>query len=57
MSNMFYDCSDLTHIKCKQSFKDWCITNQTNISLPEAMINGTVGNDSSYNWEIVDYSE
>ena len=57
MSRFFFKCTKLTHIKCKQSFKDWCITNQANISLPEAMVNGTVGNDSSYNWEIVDYSE
>ena len=54
MSNMFYGCTNLTHIKCKQAFKDWCITNQDTIKLPTAMRNGTVGNDSSYNWEIVD---
>ena len=54
MISMFSNCIKLTHIKCKQAFKDWCLTNQTNIDLPETMVNGTVGNDSSYNWEIVE---
>ena len=34
---MFYDCNKLTHIKCKQVFKDWCTVNQSVISLPPAM--------------------
>ena len=56
MGNMFNNCNKLTHIKCKQAFKNWCITNQTNISLPTAMVNGTVGAvGSGSNWEIVDY--
>ena len=56
MGNMFNNCNKLTHIKCKQAFKNWCITNQTNISLPTAMVNGTVGGvGSGSNWEIIDY--
>lgn len=48
MSKMFADCSSLSHIKCKQAFKDWCITNQDTISLPDAMREGGSGT-----WEIV----
>ena len=33
MSNMFNSCTKLNHIKCKQAFKDWCIANNTKISL------------------------
>ena len=47
-ADMFRDCDNLTHIKCKQAFKDWCITNQGMISLPIAMIEGGSGT-----WEIV----
>lgn len=47
--NMFYNCNNLTHIKCKQAFKDWCITNQDKISLPTAMREGGTGT-----WEIVE---
>ena len=47
-SNMFNNCDKLTHIKCKQAFKDWCITNQDNIYLPTAMREGGSGT-----WEIV----
>ena len=47
-ADMFRDCDNLTHIKCKQAFKDWCITNQGMISLPAAMIEGGSGT-----WEIV----
>ena len=57
MNDMFRKCDKLTHIKCKQSFKDWCIANKDTINLPQAMIDGTVGTDSSCNWEIVDYVE
>ena len=46
--DIFRDCDKLTHIKCKQAFKDWCITNQGMISLPTAMIEGGSGT-----WEIV----
>lgn len=45
----FSGCSSLNHIRCKQSFKDWCITNQDEISLPDAMREG--GNGT---WEIID---
>ena len=45
---MFNRCNKLTHIKCKQAFKDWCITNQDTISLPTAMREGGSGT-----WEIV----
>ena len=47
-SDMFYNCNKLTHIKCKQAFKDWCITNQDTIALPTAMREGGSGT-----WEIV----
>lgn len=46
---MFNNCSNLTHIKCKQSFKDWCWINQDEIELPTAMRNGGNGQ-----WEIVE---
>ena len=48
-NNMFLGCDSLNHIKCKQSFKDWCITNQDEISLLTAMREGGSGT-----WEIVD---
>ena len=48
MSNMFNGCNSLNHIKCKQAFKDWCITNQDSIQLPTAMREGGSGT-----WEIV----
>ena len=48
-SYMFSGCSSLSTIKCKQSFKDWCITNQDAIKLPTAMREGGSGT-----WEIVD---
>ena len=48
MSSMFNGCNLLTHIKCKQEFKDWCITNQDTINLPESMREGGSGT-----WEIV----
>ena len=47
-ADMFSYCNKLTHIKCKQSFKDWCITHQDIISLPSAMREGGSGT-----WEIV----
>ena len=47
--DMFYFCNKLTHIKCKQAFKDWCITNQDTIKLPDAMREGGSGT-----WEIVE---
>ena len=45
---MFNNCNKLTHIKCKQAFKDWCITNQDSIKLPTAMREGGSGT-----WEII----
>lgn len=45
---MFDGCDYLNHIKCKQAFKDWCITNQVTIRLPSAMREGGSGT-----WEIV----
>lgn len=47
-SIIFRGCDSLIHIKCKQAFKDWCITNATKIALPEAMREGGSGT-----WEIV----
>ena len=46
---MFSDCRSLSTIKCKQAFKDWCITNQDTIKLPTAMREGGTGT-----WEIVE---
>ena len=45
---MFDGCGSLNHIKCKQSFKDWCLTNQDRIKLPTTMREGGSGT-----WEIV----
>lgn len=45
---LFYGCNKLTHIKCKQTFKDWCITKQNTIRLPTAMREGGSGT-----WEII----
>ena len=47
-NNMFQNCTSLSTIKCKQAFKDWCITNQGTIKLPTAMQEGGSGT-----WEIV----
>ena len=38
----------LSTIKCKQAFKDWCITHQDDIYLPTAMREGGTGT-----WEII----
>lgn len=46
--DMFYNCTSLSTIKCKQAFKDWCITHQDTINLPTAMREGGSGT-----WEIV----
>lgn len=45
---MFSGCNKLTHIKCKQAFKDWCITHQDDIYLPTTMREGGSGT-----WEII----
>lgn len=45
---IFKDCTSLNHIRCKQSFKDWCWTNQDLIKLPDAMRSSGGGT-----WEIV----
>ena len=47
-SDMFKDCTSLSTIKCKQAFKDWCITHQDDIYLPTTMREGGSGT-----WEIV----
>ena len=46
---MFYNCTKLNHIKCKQAFKDWCINNASYNNLPDAMKEGGTGT-----WEIVE---
>lgn len=48
LESMFYNCKALSSIKCKQSFKDWCISNQDTINLPDSMKEGGSGT-----WEIV----
>lgn len=47
-TGMFYNCNKLAKIKCKQSFKDWCLANAENIELPAQMRSGGSGT-----WEIV----
>ena len=44
----FSGCNSLNYIRCKQSFKDWCITNQDTIGLPTQMRDGGSGT-----WDIV----
>ena len=48
-NDMFYNCTSLSTIKCKQAFKDWCITKQDTILLPTAMQEGGSGT-----WELTD---
>lgn len=45
---MFAGSPKLSTIKCKQAFKDWCITHQDDIYLPDAMREGGSGT-----WEII----
>ena len=47
-NNIFKNCTSLSTIKCKQAFKDWCITNQDTIKLPDALREGGTGT-----WEII----
>ena len=47
-SDIFKNCTSLSTIKCKQAFKDWCITHQDDIYLPTAMREGGSGT-----WEII----
>lgn len=42
-------CKNLTYIKCKQAFKDYCLTNIDLVQLPE-----TMQEDGTGTWEIVD---
>lgn len=46
---MFFGCNSLKYIKCKQSFKDWCLENEDEICLPFAMREGCDGI-----WDIID---
>lgn len=46
---IFDNCTSLNFIRCKQSFKDWCITNQDTIKLPTQMRAGGTGI-----WDILD---
>lgn len=49
MTNMFRECKNLKYIKCKRSFKEWCIKNQDEIGLPDSMREGGDGV-----WDIID---
>lgn len=49
MIDMFRDCNSLKYIKCKRSFKEWCIEHQDEIGLPDSMRKGGDGI-----WEIID---
>lgn len=46
---VFYGCLSLRKIKCKSSFKEWCIAHQSEINLPRSMREGGDGI-----WEIID---
>lgn len=48
MTDMFQECNNLKYIKCKRSFKEWCIKNRDEIDLPKSMREG--GNGI---WDIV----
>lgn len=43
-NDMFQNCTSLSTIKCKQAFKDWCISKKNTINLT---------NYETINWEIV----
>lgn len=51
MNSMFRGCNSLNFIRCKQAFKNWCITNQDNIYLPTQMKEGTGI------WDIIDLDQ
>lgn len=42
-SSMFVASNNLNYIKCTQTFKNWCLVNQSEISLPNAMKEGGSG--------------
>ena len=44
--NMFKNCTSLSTIKCKQTFKDWCDLNKYSIQMQNIY--------ATINWEIVD---
>lgn len=46
---VFYGCWSLRKIKCKRSFKEWCVSHQSEINLPISMREGGHGI-----WEIID---
>ena len=46
---VFYGCLSLRKIKCKRSFKEWCIAHQSEINLPRSMREGGDGI-----WEIIE---
>ena len=46
---VFYGCWSLRKIKCKRSFKEWCVAHQSEINLPCSMREGGHGI-----WEIID---
>ena len=49
MSDMFYYCNNLTTITCTNNFRDWCISNADEISLPSSFRNNNYSG-----WEITD---
>lgn len=46
---VFYGCWSLRKIKCKRSFKEWCIAHQSEVNLPPSMREGGDGI-----WEIIE---
>lgn len=46
---VFYGCWSLRKIKCKRSFKEWCVAHQSEINLPCSMREGGHGI-----WETID---
>lgn len=49
MTSAFLNCNKLNEITCTTAFREWCWTNATKLSLPNAMKSGGGGN-----WILVD---
>ena len=50
--HMFYGCNNLSYIRCKKSFYEWCMKHEDEISLPYNMSK----NGNGF-WEIYDFFE
>ena len=47
--DMFVKCDKLNYIKCRKSFKEWCLKHKETIGLPKSMYEGGDGI-----WDIID---